>query len=390
MTKQQVYTFLNEALTETIGEANVLTEDLTNIVDMGDEVFNANAVDAYCKAIINKVGKTVFNDRKYSGRAPQLMRDAWEYGSILEKIRIELPESSENESWELQNGAVYSNEMFYQPSVSAKFFNKGITFEVDMSFTDKQIKQSFANATSANSFLSAIQTAIDNRLTLDFDNLIMRTINNMTAETINDEATTLGQNYANGSGVRAVNLLYLYNQTIPEADALTASEAITDAGFLKFAGYTMGLYADNMTTMSTLFNMGGTNKFTSADNRRVVMLSPFYRAVSVYLQSDTFHDELVSVNALNADVVPYWQGSGTDFAFGNVSKIDVKTSEGNSVSVGGVLAVMFDKDACAVANVDRRVTMSVNAKAEFRNSYYKADAQYMNDANENFVVFFVA
>ena len=120
----------------------------------------------------------------------------------------------------------------------------------------------------------------------------------------------------------------------------------------------------------------------------VVMLSDFRNAADIYLQSDTFHEAYTALP--NAETVPYWQGSGTDFTFDNVSKINVTTTGNHNVEAGGILAVMFDRDALGVSNLSRRVTTNYNAKAEFWNNFYKFDAGYFNDQNENFLVFFVA
>ena len=117
------------------------------------------------------------------------------------------------------------------------------------------------------------------------------------------------------------------------------------------------------------------------------MLSDFKRGADVYLQSDTFHDEYTKL--INADTIPYWQGSGTDYAIGSVTKINITTKDGHDVELDGIIACMFDRDALGVCNVDRRVTTSYNAKAEFYTNYYKFDASYFNDFDENFIVFFV-
>ena len=122
------------------------------------------------------------------------------------------------------------------------------------------------------------------------------------------------------------------------------------------------------------------------------MLSDFKACSNVYVQANSFNKELVELP--NSDVIPYWQGSGKDYSFNDISKIHVKlTKEGASnriVEIDGILAVMFDRDSLGVTNLDRRVTTNYNAKAEFFNNYYKFDAGYFNDLNENFIVFFIA
>ena len=310
--------------------------------------------------------------------------DGWEFGSILEKISADIPEATENESWELENGTSYAQDIFYKPSATAKFFNSKVTFEIPMSFTEKQIKQSFSSSAQLNGFLSMLYNAVDKSMTIKIDSLVMRTINNMIAETI--YADYKGASTSTKSGVRAVNLLKLYNDKFSKT--LTAEAAVTDPEFIRFASYTLGLYSDRLSKISTLFNVEGKERFTSTDLLHVVLLSDFAKAADAYLQSDIYHNEFTKLP--NAETVPYWQASGTEYDFESVSKIDVKTASNNIVSQTGILGVMFDRDALGVTNLDRRVTTNYNPKAEFYSNWYKFDAGYFNDLSENFVVFFVA
>ena len=380
----QVYALVNDSTKEILGESAVLAEDLSNVVDIGTEIFNANAVDNYVRSLVNHIGKVIFVNRVYSGSVPSVLMDGWEYGSVLEKITAELPEATENESWELEDKTSYDPNIFYQPKVSAKFFNKRVTFEIPMSFTEKQVKESFSNASQLNAFLSMLYNAVEKSLTVKIDSLIMRTINNMIGETLVDEYGDTS--YSADSGVKAVNLLYLYNDKFTKE--LTAEEAITDPDFIRFAAYEMGVYMTRLSRISNLFNIGGKDRFTPADMLHVVMLADFKKAANVYLQSDVFHDNFTELP--NAEVVPYWQGSGLDYGFESVSAINIKTASGEDVEVSGILGVMFDRDALGVTNLDRRVTTNYNPKAEFYSNWYKFDAGYFNDTNENFVVFFVA
>lgn len=390
MTVEQIYSLMNTVTEEILGESNVVAEDLSNVVDVGTQVFDATDVDVYVKTLVNHIGKVVFVNRSYSGGAPSLLMDAWEFGSVLEKIQADIPEASENETWQLENGTSYDQQVFYQPTVSAKFFNKKVTFEVDISFSDRQVKQSFSSAEQLNGFLSMLLNAVDKSMTVKFDGLIMRTINYMIAETVQDDyadMTALGAS----SGVKAINLLKLYNDKfIAVGDTpLIAENALTTPEFNRFAAYMMGLTANRMSRLTTLFNIDGKERFTPRDMLKIVLLNDFAQAANVYLQSDTFHDEFTKLPT--ADLVPYWQGSGTSYAFADVSKVYVKTdANGSAVTIPGVLGIMFDRDAMGVCNLDRRTTTAYNAKAEFTNSFYKFDAQSFVDPSEQAVVFFVA
>ena len=384
MEVKQIYDIVNGVTSEILGEESLIAEDLSNVVDIGTEIFNSSAVDKYVKSLVNHIGKVIFVNRPYRGGAPSVLMDGWEYGSVCEKIAAELPEATENESWELDDGASYDPNIFYKPTVSAKFFNKRTTFEIPMSFTERQVRQSFSNAEQLNGFISMLYNEIDKSLTVKMDALVMRTINNMIGETIHDEygAALLSSK----SGVRAVNLLYLYNQRFGEN--LSAAASITDPDFIRFAAFEMGVYASRLSKISTLFNVGGKHRFTPSDALHVVTLADFRKAANVYLQSSVFHDEFTVLP--NSEEVPFWQGSGTGYGFTDISAINISTTSGDSVNTSGILGVMFDRDALGVTNLDRRVTTNYNPKAEFYSNWYKFDAGYFNDLNENFIVFFVA
>lgn len=382
----QVYTILNAITQEILGDTAVVNEDLSNIVDIGDSLQNAGGLDNYVRALNDHIGRMVFVDRVYGGRAPSVLMDGWEYGSIMEKVRATLPGATENESWDLQDGQSYDPNVFYKPTVSVKFYNKRVTFEIPISITERQVKSSFSNATQLNAFYSMIQNAIQSSMTVKLDALIMRTINAGIAEVMHDAFP--GGTYSGATAPRAVNLLYKYNQEVNTGTALTADKALVTPEFIRYASLQLGMYSDRMGVISTLFNVGGTEKFTPKDRQKMVLLSEFKRASDVYLQSDTFHDEFTRLPS--ADSVTYWQGSGTGYTFADTSKIDVKIASGDTVSAGGILGVIFDRDALGVTNMDRRVTTNYNPKAEFWNQWHKMDAGYFLDLDENFVVFYVA
>lgn len=386
MTVKQIYELMNTVTGEVLGKTGLVEEDLSNVVDVGTEVFNASAVDNYVKTLVNHIGKVVFVNRPYSGKIPSVLMDSWEFGSVLEKISCDTPAASENESWELTNGTEYKQDIFYQPKVSAKFFNSKVTFEVPMSFTEKQVKESFSNAAQLNGFISMIYNAVDRSMTIKIDGLVMRTINSMIAQTLNADKTAFTGGYGSASTARCVNLLHLYNEKF--AQSLTAAKAIYDPDFIRFASYTMGVYVDRLASISTLFNVGGKDRFTDAANLHVIMLSDFAKGADVYLQSDVRHNEMTRLP--NYETIPYWQGSGQNYEFDSTSAINVKIDTSTTINVKGIVGVMFDRDALGVSNLDRRVTTAYNAKAEFFNNYYKFDAGYFNDTNENFVVFFVS
>lgn len=391
MLVNQIAEIMNDVTSEVIGESAIINEDLSNIVDAGDTINNlsSSAYENYVRSLIDHIGRVVFVNRPYAGSAPSVLMDSWEYDSILEKITAAMPEATENESWQLEDGEVYEQDKFTSPRVSAKFFNSLTTFEIPMSFAEKQSRSAFDNATQLNAFMSMIETAIFNSKVVKTDGIIMRAINTAIAQTIYDSygATTLSST----STVKAVNLLYLYNQAHSGATIATLEKAIETPEFIRFSAYTMSLYEKRLAKLSTLFNIGEQPRFTPSDRLHFVMLDAFAKAADVYNQSDTFHNEFTALP--NAELVPYWQGSGTSYDIDDISNIDVKiTANGGSKTVDapGILGVMFDRDTLGVCNKNSRVTTHYNARAEFFNNWYKEDSMQFFDGNENCVVFFAA
>lgn len=391
----QIYEIMNVVTTEVLGSDVIVQEDLSNVVELGKTFANAKGLDNFVRALNDHVGKMIFVDKVYKGRVPSVLMDGWEFGSILQKISPELPEATENASWDLTDGESYDPNIFYKPVVTVKCWNERVTFEIPVSITEMQVKSAFLSATQLNAFISSIYVGIENAMTVKLDALIMRTINNLIGETIFDdygvdeETPVTDTQTALTSGIKAVNLLYLYNAKMGLEDTpLTAEKATTDPEFIKFATYTIKNYEDRLKEMSTLFNIGKKARFTQGEQLHVVMLSEFKNAADIYLQSGTFNEQFTALP--NAETVSYWQGSGTDYGFANTSQINIITSGGKEINVSGIVCTMFDTQAVAVTNMNPRVTTQYNAKAEFWNEWHKVDAQHLNDSDENMVVFFVA
>ncbi len=377
MEMKQVYSIVNSVTTEVLGQENVIKEDLTNIVDIGATVIGTKAIENFTKTLVDHIGKVIFVNRTYSGAAPSVLMDGWEYGSILEKISGSMPEAKENESWELTDGQSYDPNVFYQPKVSAKFFNKRVTFEIDQSFTEMQVKSAFSSASQMNAFLSMLSNEVEKSLTVKTDSLIMRTINNYIGKVQHDASQKSN----------SINLLKTYNTTYSKS--LTAANCIYNPEFLRYAAYVISLYPKRLSRASVLFNEGKKVRFTPKDKLHTIMLDEFVKAAEVYMQSDTFHKELVELPT--TETVPFWQGSGKKYDITSTYDLNVDVDiSGTATNVRGkILGVMFDRDALGVANLDRRVTTNWNPKAEFFTNFHKFDAGYFNDFDENFIVFHI-
>lgn len=375
----QIATIVNETTAQVTGTEPIADVDLNKIVDAGAEVIDTDKVDHYVQSLIDRIGKVVFVNRPYTGGTPSVMMNSWEYGAVLEKIQYEgLPAAEDNDTWDLEDQRSYDPNIFYKPTVSAKFYSERRTFDIPMSFAQRQVKSAFASAGQLQAFFSMIETAISNGMTVKMDSLVEATINNFIATTYNDGT----------ANARVVKLLTEYaaftGQTAPQAEYAFATPE-----FVRFVAFRMKRKASQMQKLSTVFNVGGKYRHTPKDRLHMILHADFTAAADAYLQSDTYHNEFVKLP--NADTVPFWQGSGTGFDWADTSKMIV-TPRGKQdpVTISNVVGVMFDRDALGVSNLDRRVTTNWNPKGEFTNNWYKFDAGYFNDFNENGVVFVLA
>ena len=206
MKVKQIATILNTVINpEQIGETAVVNEDLSNIVDVGKALTAAGTFgenfDNFTKALIDQVGKVVFVDRVYTSQGPNLLRDSWEYGSVLQKVRCDLPDADDNKTWslaDLANGSTVDPFVITKPTVKAKYFNSKTTFEVPITLAEEQVKEAFKSPTDMNRFMSMIENRVLMKRALCTEAMSKRTLNNLIAQKIHAKSNV-------------VNLLKNYN-----------------------------------------------------------------------------------------------------------------------------------------------------------------------------------
>lgn len=396
MEMKQVYELANEITSEVLGEeGGIVKEDLSNVVDVGEKILNSEKhVENFTRTLVDRIGKTVFVNRELQSTVPNVLMDAWEYGSILQKVSGTIPDATENKSWELEDGVDYSQDIFKKPVVRQKFFDKRTTWEIPQSIADLQVKSAFADAISLNAFFSMLTNEVNKSLTIKNNGLVMRTLNHFIGTTLYDLSPE--GNYSGFGNARAVNILALYNARTDITRKLTFEEMPYSPDFNRFFSYVIGLYIDRLSRPSTLFNIGGETRFTPTDKLHMAFLSDYYRASDVYLQSDVYHDNLTQLPKKNVTTIPFWQDGSQVFPLENNSKINITIGDENEqgtthdIEADGILGVMWDYEALGVSNYKRRTTSHYNARAEFTNLWHKVEVGYFNDSNENFVVFYAA
>jgi len=395
MEVKQIYTLINDIQKELTGGAQydetpawIIREDLSNISQVGDKMLDPASVtaagerwrDNYVRQLIDRIGRMVFVERVYNRIFPDLRRDEWEYGSILTKSRVKRFEARQNPSWGLVAGQTVNQFEFTPPETLTLFYNNKSAWQIDCSFADIQLRESFTSPREMDRFMSMIESAVSRSLDAEMDSIMSRTLNGLIAEKL-----------SRGNGV--VDLLTTYNATVPSAAQVTAQTARFSVEWQRFAAYNFLQYKKRIAAQTSWFMVAESEGYetqTPPDRLRFVLHSDIAAALDVYLQSETYHNEFTSIGSY--DAVPYWQssgGAGGAFDFEMTTRINaVLPSDGTTVvDRNHIIGVMFDWDAVAVCNTNRRVTSAYNSNGEYWTNFYKVDTMSIIDLMENAIIF---
>lgn len=375
----QIKNIINDSVKDALGKTNGVTQvDTTDVVSMGKAIAQYNLYEGFFGALVNRIVRTVIFVRTYEGSNRSVLRDEHEYGAFVQKVYYTMPDAVDNPTWDIPDGnGDYKQASPYDVegtvSISALIYGGKGTWSIEIVRPVEQIKTAFMDESSMMSFIDGIYLTVENAFKFEEERLVAQAVNTAMASVID-----------NG---RARNLLAEYNTKYTQS--LTVDTALVSADFLKYASKEINRTIENMGKMSTIYNNGGYNTFTSKDKMVVELLSEFATATDMYLQSDTFHDELTKLP--NFERVPFWQSSGQTFAFDDCSKIDIDHDDfTNAVTQGGIIGFVHDIENVACYFGNRRSWEIFNPRSEVVVHGEKAEKGYAVDNNANAVVFYIA
>ena len=383
---KQISNIVNDSVKDALGKnASAAQLDSSDIVSLGKAIASYEAYDGFYKALVNRIARTVYFVRTYKGKTRSVLRDEHEYGAFIQKVYYQMPDAVDNPTWNIPNSAdKYKQASPYDVegtvAVSSLIFGGKGTWSIEVVRPIEQIKSAFISSAEMSAFIDGIYLSIENSFKLHEERLVALAVNTSMADCL--------------SGGVSRNLLKEYNTLHADA-TLTVEQALTSADFLKYASMEINRVIDNMGVMSTVYNKAGYNTFTSKDKLVVEMLSHFAAASDMYLQADTFHNELVKLP--NFEKIPFWQSSGKKFDFADCSSINIKhgdfVSEANSTGVvnkSGIICFVHDVENVACYFGHRRTWELVNPRSEVIIHGEKAEKGYAVDNHANAVVFYMA
>lgn len=376
---KQISNIVNDSVKDALGKNIGVTKiDSSDIVSLGKAIANFDAYEGFYKSLVNRIVKTVYFVRTYEGSSRSVLRDEHEYGAFVQKVYYNLPDAVDNPTWSIPTA---TNE-YHQTSpydvegtvgVSALIFGGKGTWSIEIVRPVEQVKSAFIDSSSMMAFIDGIYVTIENAFKLEEERLVSLAVNTAMADAI--------------SGGKSRNLLSEFNTKTSQT--LSVEDALISADFLRYASMEINRTVDNMGKMSTAFNKANYPTFTSKDNMVVEMLSQFASASDMYLQSDTFHNELTQLPKY--EKVPFWQSSGKSFDFADCSKIDVKHADFDAdVTQGGIICFIHDVENVACYFGSRRSWEIFNPRSEVMIHGEKAEKGFAVDGHANAVVFYMA
>lgn len=387
MKYNQIATLMNSIFGELIGEDGLFAEDLSNVADVGRVIISTTQWDEnfenYVRKIVDKVGRVILWDRTYSGDDLGLLREAWEYGSILEKIRVEVGDFVENKVWQLPDtpSPDFSGLFdFDSPAeVDAKYFNSKTTFAVKICIMREQANSAFKSAEDLARFIGSIENRIRTKMEMSKEALAYRC-----------EANLIIEKVKANNGVYNVLLQYIMASGDSTIDA---ENYLQNIEFLRFAYQHQRIDMGLMRKANRLFNVDGYTTFTPGDRLNVYALSDFAAAMESVLRSQTYHDEFVTLPGYRE--VPFWQAIGTGDYATRSTITAIPASESGALSPTtytqpGIIFVMQDKDAAMICCEAQPVDSLYNPEGRFYKYFYRHDASYYNDLAENCIVYVAA
>ena len=382
MDTNQIYTIVNEVNKEAFGSTDIDVIDAQGLVSLGDAVLSSTTItEAFLNTLVQRIGRTIISYRQYRNKLADMVVNDFEYGAILQKIRVHLTDAEADPAYALTDGQSVDPWTINKPDVEQKLFVSRTPYMFSVTIARKQLKEAFLNEVAMGAFLGAIFGQVRNSIEVALENLGRACINNMVGEFTpgtpsGGEATTLNHEVA---------LCTLYNTArgyeSTDAGYVDEDTCLFDEDFLRFAVATIKTYSDNLTDMSTLYNDGEIETFTPREDQRLKVLTKFQRVLETVVQYSAFHEEMVELDAYQ--VVNFWQ-SAQDPSYVMVER----ASDGAQIIKTHIVAVLYDRDALGMYRKDEDVlTTPVNAKGLYYNTFYHSMQLWFNDTSENFVYF---
>ena len=363
MTTDHIYTLVNSVAAQSTGHSGIVATDTSSLVALGNTVLSSSTnTEAFINTLLQRIGRTIIDFRRYRNKLSDMVLNDFEYGMILQKVKVVMPEAVDDPTYDLVDGSSIDPWTVYKPTAVQKLFVKRTPYMFAQTISRQALKEAFTSADAMGQFIAAVMGEMRNAVELSLENLGRLTICNMIAETASQVDLVTEWNNMGGS--------------------LTAATALLDKDFLAYAIRRINEILDGIQALSELYNDGTVARFTPEEDVRVKLISPFVRAAETVVQYAAFNEELIRVDNRYLKV-PYWQDAQDPMEI-NVDR----ASDSAATNIQNIIGVVHDREACGMYRIEEEVnTTPLNAKGRYYTTYMHEEQLWFNDLSENFVVF---
>ena len=366
MNTTQIYTIVNSIVDQAIGDSGIVATDTQGLVSLGNVVLASNNnTEAFLNTLAQRIGRTIYRFRAYNNKFTDMIVSDMEWGAILQKVRVEMPQAEADEQYGLVDGTSVDHYKVAKPKAHQKLFVTRTPYQFKITIQRDTLKEAFLSAEAMGAFIALVFGEVRNAIELSLENLGRLTMAAAVSET---------------GASQVINLVTDYNAET--GSTLTAATAMHSADFLRYAIYRINNIVDMMQDMSVLYCDGVLPTFTNLENMRVKVLSKFQRRLETMVDYAAFHDQFTKIDR-QYTTVNFWQGEQSP------AELDIKKpSDGSAFQLDNIVAVIHDRDAFGIYQLDETVlTTPINAAGAYYNQYWHEKQGRFVDTSENLVVF---
>lgn len=378
LTANQIYTIVNEVAQQAMGSNAIAVVDNAGLVALGNTVLGTDATkNNFINALTDRIGRTIVSFREYHSHFPDFERDAIEWGNILQKLKIGMPDAEEDQSYNLTNGTSVDQYKINKATVNQQFFSKESPWQTHITVHLDALEKAFIDSNAMGAFISGMFGEVQNRIELAMENLSMDCVNNYMAELIKNK---------DALPTRTIHLVTEYKDKTGVDHTTTPINALDDEEFLKY-------FVRRINTLSTTFEYMTKNLFntvgddnaltrhTPKSEQRMMLFIDMVNALKTNINSKAFNMEQVAID-IPFKTVPFWQ------SLKSPSEINIKPASGGEEVVQSlVMGILYDREAMGTFKKKySSITSPINAAGKYYNVFYHMITMYFNDLTENAVV----
>lgn len=388
LTANQIFSIVNEVAKQAMGSSAIAVVDNAGLIALGNTVLGSDSTkNNFINALTDRIGRTIVSFREYHSHFPDFERDSIEWGNILQKLKIAMPEAEEDQSYNLVDGTSVDQYKINKAKVNQLLFTSETPWQTHITVHLEQLEKAFIDSSAMGAFISGMFGEVQNRIELAMENLSMDCVNNYIAEIIKEKKQR---------PLRVINLVTEYKEKTGVDHTTETLNALNDEEFLKY-------FVRRVNSISSVFEYMTTNiyndisiykdsgdslaysRHTPKSQQRMMLFIDMVNALKTNINSKAFNMEQVAID-IPFKTVPFWQSLQTP------SGINIKpASGGDAINQSAVMGILYDREAMGTFKKKyNSITSPINAAGQYYNVFYHMLTMYYNDLTENAVIFLLA